>query len=403
MNQKGVALISVFMVIVVMAILGASLLGRGAVEAVSMQSFSNDVHAFWLAEAGLQRAVWELNNGGGTWAGWATAGSTKTLSTSWGSSGEFDIIVDGYSGLSPVVTVTGYYPSKTSARLSIRSVQAEAQKSGSIFRYAAFSNGELTMSGQAYTDGYDSSQGAYGGTNISSDGDAGTNDDINIGGNAYIDGDASTGPSGSFSDPTYVSGNIEHDNNETLPVVTVPAYLTALADGGGISGSTTLASGNYKFWYINLSSKSVVNITGPADIYLTGSTSISVSGQAAIEIDAASTGPVNIYFDGDVSLTGQGITNTTGTPSNLFLYGTGASQEVKLAGQGDFYGAIYAPTAALKLTGQGSLFGSFIGEEVTISGQGGVHYDTQLGNLGAASSPFTVSSWKDLSEPYPLY
>jgi len=83
------------------------------------------------------------------------------------------------------------------------------------------------------------------------------------------------------------------------------------------------------------------------------------------------------------------------------MYGTGSGQDIKLAGQGDFYGGIYAPDADLKLTGQGSLYGSFVGNTVTISGQGGVHYDEQLGQAGASgSSSYSVTNWRDTQNAF---
>jgi len=155
---------------------------------------------------------------------------------------------------------------------------------------------------------------------------------------------------------------------------------------------------------INLAGQKIVTLVGPINLYLTGGTAISVSGQAEIYIDPASAGPVNIYFDGDVSLTGQGITNATSVPSNLIMYGTGTTQDIKLAGEGDFYGGIYAPDSDLKLTGQGSLFGSFVGNAVTISGQGGIHYDAQLGSAGAAAvNTYLITSWSDTRSDFEIY
>ncbi|MCK4994630.1 MAG: hypothetical protein KAS13_06260 [Candidatus Omnitrophica bacterium] len=91
-------------------------------------------------------------------------------------------------------------------------------------------------------------------------------------------------------------------------------------------------------------------------------------------------------------------------PSNLILYGTNpTAQTIDVLGQTDFYGAVYAPTAEMNLSGQGGLFGSFIGNEVTINGQGGVHYDSALSTLttgGAAA--YEITSFKDGQTPYGL-
>ncbi|MFH1062902.1 MAG: collagen-binding domain-containing protein [Candidatus Omnitrophota bacterium] len=184
----------------------------------------------------------------------------------------------------------------------------------------------------------------------------------------------------------------------------MPTSLTTLTNLGSISSTTTLSPGDYQYWMINLSGQKTVTLTGPINLYLTGTTAISISGQAQVYIDPASAGPVNIYFDGDVSLTGQGITNATSVPSNLIMYGTGVAQDIKLAGQGDFYGAIYAPDSDLKLTGQGALYGAFVGNTVTISGQGGIHYDAQLGSAGAsAATSYSITSWSDTQNAFGVF
>lgn len=403
MKEKGVALILSLIVIIVLTILGAALLLRTVTASKNTEVFLNSARAFWLAEAGVQQTLWELNSG--SWSGWTTSGYDKSLQTSWGATGDYDVTVFNYADSNPRVQVTGYFPSKLDPQPIIRSVNAVLGKSGTVFNYAAFGGTTVTLKGQGKTDSYDSSAGAYGGANIGSEGDVGTNGDVTIsGGNAFVDGDASTGPSGTFNDGTKVSGDITHENNEVMPPVYVPDALSSLGAGGGINSTVTIPSGSYKYTSINLSSTDVVTIVGPAEIYLTGSTSISITGQAEIVIDAASSGPVTIYFDGDVNLAGQGITNETQTPLDLILYGTsGNSQDINVTGQTDFYGAFYAPDAEIKLSGDGALYGSFIGDEVEISGQGGVHYDEQLSQTSSAVSLFTVESWQDGQNPFSVY
>jgi len=76
---------------------------------------------------------------------------------------------------------------------------------------------------------------------------------------------------------------------------------------------------------------------------------------------------------------------------------------VNISGQTDFYGAFYAPNSEMNLTGQGGLYGAFVGNEVTISGQGGIHYDVQLGSAGAsAASQYVITSYRDTRTPYSL-
>ncbi len=404
-NNKGIATVLGFVIILVLAVLASIMLMRGVGGSRRTEIYVDESKAFWVAEAGISRAVWELNNGTGAWTGWTTDGNNKTLQGSLGASGDYDITVYDYANPPFKIAVTGYYPNRASANAITRSFEIIVSESPAyLFKYAAYSQDTLRISGQGFTDSYDSSLGLYGGTNIGTDGDIGSGTEVDASGQAYVDGDVIIPEGSTPPDSKYYSGSVEEEDNPPLEQITVPANLVALPNGGSISSTTTLPPGDYQYWMFNLSSKSTLTITGPANIYLTGGTSISVSGQAEIVIDSASTGPVNIYFDGDVDLSGQGIANETSIPSNLIMYGTNTtSQTIDVSGQADFYGAIYAPTSEVSLTGQGGLFGSFIGDEVTISGQGGVHYDAALGSVAAAGvSTYSISSFKDAQTPYSL-
>ncbi|MCG2711607.1 MAG: hypothetical protein L6416_04705 [Candidatus Omnitrophica bacterium] len=404
-NNKGIATVLGFIIILILAILASAMLMRGVGGSRRTEIYVDETRAFWVAEAGIARAVWELNNGAGVWTGWTTTGNNKTLQASVGAAGDYDITVYDFANPPLKIEVTGYYPNRASENAIIRNFEVIAAKSfNPLFEYAAYSQDELTISGQGFTDSYDSSLGVYGGTNVGTDGDVGSGVAVDASGQAYVDGDVVIPEGAAYPDAAYYSGTVTEENNPELEQIIVPLNLAALPNGGSISSTTTLAPGDYQYWMINISSKTTLTITGPANIYLTGGTSISITGKAEVIIDSASTGPVNIYFDGDVLLSGQGVTNETSIPSNLILYGTSTiAQTIHVSGQADFYGAFYAPTGEMHLTGQGGLYGSFIGNEVTISGQGGVHYDEALGSLAAASaSTYSITSFKDGQTPYSL-
>jgi len=402
-NNKGIATIVGLIVIMVLSILASVLLRRGIVNSHVTEVFIDQKRAFWAAEAGVEKAIWELNNG--SWNGWTTQGNNKILQDSMGSAGDYDVTVYDYSNPTLRIEASGFLPNRAAANPITRKIELIAtQMSTSLFEYAAYSEGTLSMLGQAFTDSYDSSLGPYGGANVGSLGDVGSNTEVSPSGRAYVNGDVSIPVDGDVPDAQYYSGSVEEENNPPLEEVSVPENLASLPDGGSLSSSTTLNPGDYKYWMINLASSNKITLVGPINLYLTGGTSISVSGQAEIIVDPNSTGPVNIYFDGDVNLSGQGITNATSIPSNLIMYGTNSvSQNINLAGQNDFYGAVYAPTSTMNLSGQGRIYGAFVGNEVSISGQGGVHYDVQLGSAGgAAVSRYVITAFRDTQSPYNL-
>ena len=404
MNQKGFAMAINLIIIIVLTIFATALLLRGTVANKRTEGFVDQTRAFWVAESGIAKAVYALNNA--SWTGWTANGNDMALQGSLGSAGDYDITAYDYLSSNVRIEATGYFPSRTAANPISRKIEVLVSKANnSLFKYAAFAEGTMTISGQGSTDSYDSSLGAYGGANIGTEGDVGSNTSFSpSGGNAYVDGDINIPVGETVPDAKFYSGIVIEEDKPALTAVTVPPVLTALPNLGSLSSTITLTSGDYQYWMINLSSKKTVTLVGPINLYLTGTTAIKIAGQAKIYVDPASTGPVNIYFDGDVSLSGQGITNATGVPSNMILYGTGTAQDISLSGQNDFHGAIYAPESDLKLTGQGALFGAFVGDTVTISGQGGVHYDSQLGSLGAAASnAYSITSWSDTQNSFGIF
>ncbi len=94
--------------------------------------------------------------------------------------------------------------------------------------------------------------------------------------------------------------------------------------------------------------------------------------------------PVTIYVNGDVSISGNGVVNVTHSPSNLRIYAVG--KYVKVSGDGDFRGVVYAPTSDVVVSGGGSFFGGAVGETLKLNNSGGIHADESV------MSPFPARS-----------
>lgn len=393
-RKKGIALIMVFLIMITITVIVGAFLYMVSSQLTSAGADISNAKALWLAEAGVQMVMYNFktnasyrasptalsgNLGGGTY--------TVTQPTPDGKGG-YNIICTGtFGGVNRAITCTAM--------------------GGSVFKYAGFGSSSVTMSGAAVTDSYDSSLGLYNvNGNIGNNGDVGGNANISVSGSPHVSGNASTGPSGTFNDPThrYISGTVSHTNNVSLPAVMVPSTLTGLANGGAIAPNNqnvSIGPGNYKYSTINLNGidKLTINATtGPVNIYLTGnSNSISVANSAQIVIPVTNTYPVTFYTDGSSSVGGAGIVNNTYIPSNLLLYSP-SSSAITVSNGGSFYGAIYAPSASVALTGAGVLYGSIIANSLTLSNSGTVHYDTALQNvsLPGNTSSYSIKTWREV-------
>ncbi|MFH1062903.1 MAG: hypothetical protein V1747_08505 [Candidatus Omnitrophota bacterium] len=190
MNKKGFAMALNLVIIIILTILASALLLRGAVANKRTEGFVDQTRAFWMAESGLATALYELNNGAGAWTGWTTQGNNKILQGSLGAAGDYDITVYDYVNSNVRIESTGFFPNRAATNPLTRKLEVIAAKANnSLFKYAAFAEGTMSISGQGATDSYDSSLGAYGGSNVGSDGDVGSNTEFSGSGQAYVDGD----------------------------------------------------------------------------------------------------------------------------------------------------------------------------------------------------------------------
>ena len=105
-----------------------------------------------------------------------------------------------------------------------------------------------------------------------------------------------------------------------------------------------------------------------------------------------------MYVNGNIDMAGQGIVNLNQKPEKVIVYGTDSCTDVKLAGQAVLYAAIHAPKAAATFSGQADIFGSVITRNITVTGQGSIHYDESLKNIGGGGGAVTgykMISWKE--------
>jgi hypothetical protein len=260
------------------------------------------------------------------------------------------------------------------------------------FADAMHGRGNITLSGNAYTDSYDSRNGAYNvNGNRDSHGDASSDSTapgtFSLNGNATINGSAEIGPGGNTSTGFVLTGNAMITGGKTnesaawnLPLSTIPNSVTNQGPLS-ISGNRTVTLGTGTYWF----------------------SSISISGNGRL----VTTGPVVIFVTGNMSISGNGISTAGNLPPNLLLYGAQGCNSISISGNGDFYGAVYAPAASVSVSGNGRTFGAVTGNTVSYSGNGGFHYDKALGNLGQivttstgttyTTTGYTRYSWREIA------
>ncbi|HEY5915395.1 MAG TPA: hypothetical protein VJA21_32835 [Verrucomicrobiae bacterium] len=253
---------------------------------------------------------------------------------------------------------------------------------------------------------------------------AGFLDAMNIG-NAHIRGHVRTGPgpntininSGSVGDLAWVTnkgntGKIEAgwsatDFNVAFDPVNVPttgwlapdASMMNYTDTNGVKYAYRITkpdrweiSGLTGSLLVDAPTNTTVEIKiGPDDVSLAGSDAIRITPTGA---------RVLLYMTGaHFDLTGGAIIdNQSGIAGNFFLYGSTNCIDITFAGNGNFYGGIYAPQADFTLGGGGKDTYDFVGASVTRSvtmmGHYNFHFDEDLAKTGP-SKGFVPVAWNE--------
>ncbi|HSB82370.1 MAG TPA: PilX N-terminal domain-containing pilus assembly protein [Candidatus Methylomirabilis sp.] len=253
------------------------------------------------------------------------------------------------------------------------------------FSNAVHSKSTVELIGGASTDSYDSRNGAYNvAGNRHENGDVSTDSTaagvVSLTSGSTVGGDVlcgpgcvTTGAGAAISNNGTITGTLGQEPFVwNLPLPSVPSNLTNLGSVS-LSGNTkrdpcslTLSEGSY--WF------SSISITGGAKLCVTGQ--------------------VTIYVTGSINLGGNGVATANNKPPNFLIYGTSTNPtnptapgaqtctDVSIVGNGEFYGAVYAPNADINVSGNGAVFGALAGKTVRINGNGGFHYDEALGTLG---------------------
>lgn len=307
---------------------------------------------------------------------------------------------------------------------------------------------EITFNGNGImVDSYESSQGWY--NEIVNRKDNGTVVSLSVfpdiinSGNADIFGQVATGgdsenpnppdvgPNGSvrsINDPegTVDPNRIAYDFKADLPDPTYPDLSGAIPDVpvdkafGTLGTHTTYAiTGDFKVASQDVDSdltddgmvepeynvhEDAYTIEGDVTIFVDGS--ININGMLKILPNSS----VKIYLTGDLIVDGNqsSIINPTGDPTNLIVFGLGKDDpltpkdetpQMKLAGNGSFAGAVYAPNYDIVLGGSGTageMYGAVVALTIELGGGYQFHYDEDLAGY---ESPLAkkVTRWIELT------
>lgn len=377
--QKGQILIIAIIFLAVVLILSASLFERVAGFLRFGANSTLREQATTLAEAGVERALWQLNQSVGSYSG-----ETNTL---LGSTGTFTVAITNKTTSLKTITATGYTPDSTNPKAK-RTIKVDVliSSEGISFRYAV--------------------QAGFGGVSMANsstiNGTVYSNANITGSGSSLISGDAFAVGTISSPDPTVTGTKNPSASPEPLPTLDYNYWRSAAAVGGTIDCSLTpaqcdisggLANIGPKKYIGNLivSNQATVTVDGP--IYVTGNVTVRNGGtQVNLNENFGSNGTVWIV-DGTVSVDqGAAFNPTSANPKGYILVATTSTSPSAMSiGQSGANAVFYALEGGAQLA-QTANVNSLVANGLTMQNQATLNYDTGLASAQFSAGP--SGSWQ---------
>lgn len=433
-SKKGLVLILVAAGIALMLIMSGVMARLGLQARMLAIRTSQELLARAAADAGHDRAVYEMNKMTSNWPASNDPFPTPQSGTLPGTNQSYEFIVTRIE-TSPMglESYDPYIFNIESTGWSGTTSPVERKVYSTVYlrcpnQFGIFMQDTLEIKNGGGVDAYNSMDGAYGaatlggtnsnlgvdiGTNASGDSDVTLRLDVDI----ALDSEIHVGPldqMGAAERACDVVGGQGADDFPDGCIVAEPVIrpinkwlLPEDPSGAGTltvqNGQTECldCNGNTAYQGIRAHNGATITVQGPDEVILTvGAGGIILDQGSTLEIEAGAT--LTLYLGGDFEAKQSSIVMNGGdAPANLTIRGTEACQNVIIHNDGDFNGVVDAPYAFLDIKNSGDFYGSVYGYNAVIRNSGAFHYDyalqeTFMGDLGAY---FHVAKWNEWKPP----
>jgi hypothetical protein len=391
-RHSGSALILIMFAVMILLTAGVGLLSLGLHSRVFAIQTVSEVAARCAADAGLAKAVFEMNrklkvkpwdDGSLPQASGQTLPNCDATFT-YAVAGDAD---DGYA-----VQCAGR------CGRAEKIVNCALELKG-LFEYAIFADASIDIYNGGVVDWYNFTDG---------DGDLsiGTNSilpgAVSLKNGATVNGNVVIGPDGDLEVAVVatwatIAGEVYAASEEyPLYPVVVPAYLHQMPSAGTINNNITITE-SAKYDGINLSSSRVITIDGAVELYITGDIIIKNSAQ----LQVVATNPdasLSLYVGGDIEVKNAGtINNLSGDAKKLTIYGLNTCQNIILKNVSDFYGTIYAPSAYVEMKNSAAVYGAVVAQDFAQKNSAAFNYDATLRDVDLDDDGvrFAIEQWSE--------
>ncbi len=393
----GFALATMLCVVVILLIIGTGVLSFGLHSRAFAVRTSSDMVARSAADAGVTKAVFEMNK--------------KLKVIPWDDSllpevtGETLPNSDAIYSYAVTGDIVNGYGLKSEGTYGLRDKTINCSLSlKGLFESAIFTRQTLILKAGTLIDGYNS--GDPWDTNI--DVHVGTKsilpDSIILNPGVVVKGNIAVGVGGNveivikdLGASTYRKYSMLKDVD--MPLIT-PPELVDTGSGINVHGITITVGPTDNGQYSEIELKKAANPGileingGDVILYITGD--ISLGQNCEIVIKNGST--LILYLDGDMDAANNAGINNEGVPSSFKLFGTSTEeQSFVLRAKSETLGAIYAPNANVIIMAGSDIYGAIIAKSIELKSGGNFYYDKALREVSTDDDAvrFVISQWRE--------
>ncbi len=362
--EKGSAILIVMGLLAMLTAVAIMSVDRSNTDMELSSNQLQEERAFYLAEAGLERALVDINKD----CKWRAGYYKQTLE-----GGNYTIeVIDSTArpGLLDTVVLEGegiYYTTLANVEAWIAPIYYKP------FVFAAYGDDSVKLYNHGCTDSYNSDSGTYATTQLNEGGDVGSNGSISTKNISTVNGGAQTSDTGGITiqNPSKITG----DTTSTAPVfdnsaVSDDEFAWGQANSiapGGFSGKFTYVPGTKA-----LSLGTSDTLTLASGVYYLSS--ISIANKSVIKL--APGAKVTIYMTGNLTMNQLSSVNKGGVPANLIVYSKGSA--FTMGQNTTFVGGFWGANANVTLQQSASLYGSVAAKSTYIANFSCVHFDRSL-------------------------
>jgi hypothetical protein len=398
-KRSGSAIALAVVAVIILLAMGVGLLSLGFNGRIYSLRTSSDIMARCAADAGLEMALFEMNE------------KLKVRPYSEGTLPQATNESLPYADQICSYRVTGNLAGGYVITSLGRSGQAQRAVRATIglqspFKDAILTKETLTLKSGTIVEGYNSDDLSETGIAISIGSQSGKNDTVTLNSGVTVDGDVFVAPGAEVDTAikdlgATVTGSKRTGEQILLPQAippTLPNMGTSIDAKGSVVKITPADNGVYTAIGLKSTGKpGILEIDG-GDVVLHVTGDILLGQDCEIDVKEGST--LKIYADGNIVCSNGSSMNTEAPPeeaATLQLFATGqGSQFFDVKAKGAWTGTIYAPNADVDLYAKGDAYGSVIAKDFEFKAGGNFKYDKALLKKNTVNDDaviFVVKRW----------